>query len=140
MTMGGSGLCVLLAPIKGVDYRLAYLQVLYDKPSLPAGCDGELKLEFYQLNNVPLWVGMLRDYPDLFSALQPAGRAEEIKLIKRIKSPSGRIRVREYNLAVADWEAEPDSGFTQGEVVLPKRFTISNITSHLLPDMEESSS
>ena len=139
MTTGGSGFIILLLP-SDKDYRLAYMQVLRDLPSTPAGgCDGELELKFYQLWNMPLWDDMLHDYPDHFTALEKSARNGLIKVVKLIKSPTGKVRVREFDLVNSDWIAG-DEEFTVDKVTLPRTIRINCITSHLRPEKEESTS
>ena len=111
---GSSGFMTLMTTNEtgeSID-RLAILQLVKDTPPMPMQSveqnatgvgDGSLSMRFYELWNVPLWIKLFGPEPTVASIGEVA-KTDTLRLAKIIKSPSGIMRARIYDIANAVWE------------------------------------
>ena len=111
---GSSGLITLMTTNETGESldRLAILQLVKDTPPMPMQSveqnatgvgDGSLSMRFYELYNVPLWIELFGSEPTV-ATIGLVAKTDTLRLAKIVKSPSGIIRARIYDIANAVWE------------------------------------
>lgn len=108
--------------------RLAYLQCLKDIPPMPDGSGGgSLTLKFYELWNEPIWKDLFGDEPTI-ERLGEVAKTGTIRLSKILKSPSGIMRARIYDIATAAFEPLGDEA-CEGYPSLHKNLLLGDYAS-----------
>lgn len=128
--------------------RLAYLQVIRDLPGQPvpprADDDGfpahTLTMRFYEFWSPQEWKRLFPEGSSSAYDLRRLCAEGEIIMRKVVKSPSGVMRVRTFDLSKAEWKVEePPEGEDQyisipkllPVITLPYQFTVRTGTSTL---------
>ena len=112
--------------------RMAYLRTIKDDIPLFSDDERDLTLEFYEFMNPDIWNHVGGVTGDLYGGLRLHARYGNIGVRKLIKSPSGGIRARVFDVKNARWEIDGEDRIDfQGQKSLPKRFNLYDVPSRL---------
>lgn len=126
-------------------HRLCYLQTIRDIPPMPMSMPGQeghgaITLNFYEFYSEPIWKGLIGN-GDAYGGLRLQARYDNLRVRKIIKSPSGVIRARSYDIVLGKWEADWSVPWTEHKPTFmdgsPKQFTISYETTSIYPPPSE---